>query len=109
MRGPAAAAREAARPAAGEGAEAMLVQLTMRRTDGQAAPGSPVDGIRVLALLPGSWHKHLEQVAGDIVIRIRAEGTTAGGVRAEVARILTSPEVSHLELVACRPLEGPRQ
>ncbi|MEN3539909.1 hypothetical protein AAH991_32700 [Microbispora sp. ZYX-F-249] len=83
----------------------MLYQLTMRRSAPWSAPTSPVDGIRVLALLPRQWQKDLSQVAGEIVIRIRAgEETTSEEVHAEVERALASSELSHLELVACRPV-----
>ncbi|OPG14613.1 hypothetical protein [Microbispora sp. GKU 823] len=83
----------------------MVYQLTMRRSAPWSAPTSPVDGIRVLALLPRRWQKDLSQVAGEIVIRISAgEEATSEDVHAEVERALASSEVSHLELVACRPL-----
>lgn len=63
---------------------------------------SPIDGIRILALLPGEWIKDLKQTAGDIVIRVYAgDDTTSAQVRAEAARALTDPSVSHWELVAC--------
>ncbi|MFF0310068.1 hypothetical protein ACFYSC_21775 [Streptosporangium sp. NPDC004379] len=85
----------------------MLVQLTMRHIDGRPIPNSPVDGIRILALLPEKWHKDLRQATGDIVIRIRAEEeATSAQIRAEVTRILTRPEVSHLELVTCCALSA---
>ncbi|GII02135.1 hypothetical protein [Planobispora takensis] len=99
------------RRAAGVGAEegrgraTMLIQLTMRRTGAVPVPGSPIDGIRIMALLPSRWHKDLTQATGDIVIRVRTDaGTTSADVRAEVAEILTNPEVGHWELVTCRPL-----
>ncbi|MCG5216075.1 hypothetical protein [Streptosporangium sp. KLBMP 9127] len=83
----------------------MLIQLTMRRIDGLPIPNSPVDGIRILALLPSRWHKDVSQATGDIVIRVRTdEDTTSAQVRAEVTEILTAPEVDHWELVTCQPL-----
>ncbi|MCT9933208.1 hypothetical protein N5079_23645 [Planotetraspora sp. A-T 1434] len=83
----------------------MLVQLTMRQTGGRRIPHSPVDGIRIMALLPGRWHKDLTQATGDIVIRVRADDkTTSAEIRAQVVEILTNPEVSHWELVTCHTL-----
>ena len=88
----------------------MLYQLTMRRSALGPATGSPVDGIRVLALLPRQWQKDLSQASGEIVIRIRpGEKTTSEEIHAEVTRALASSEVSHLELVACRPLVAGRR
>jgi hypothetical protein len=83
----------------------MLIQLTMRKVDGLPVPGSPVDGIRIMALLPSRWHKDLSHATGDIVIRVRPdEPTTDAEVRAVVTEILTNPEVDHWELVTCRTL-----
>ncbi|HEX4817135.1 MAG TPA: hypothetical protein VFV66_30710 [Nonomuraea sp.] len=83
----------------------MLIQLTMRRVGGLPIPGSPIDGIRILALLPRNWAKDLSQATGDIVIRVRPdEPTTSAQVRDRVAEILTNPEVSHWELVTCHTL-----
>ncbi|MBG0829076.1 hypothetical protein HS041_14990 [Planomonospora sp. ID67723] len=83
----------------------MLIQLTMRRTSGVPIPNSPIDGIRIMALLPSRWHKDLTQATGDIVIRVRTDDdTTSADVRAEVSEILTNPEVDHWELVVCRTL-----
>ncbi|GIH94895.1 hypothetical protein ACFFMN_24710 [Planobispora siamensis] len=85
----------------------MLIQLTMRRTGGVPVPSSPIDGIRIMALLPSRWHKDLTQATGDIVIRVRTDGdTTSADVRAEVTEILANPEVGHWELVTCRPLHA---
>ncbi|MEU4579622.1 hypothetical protein ACBI99_07635 [Nonomuraea sp. ATR24] len=83
----------------------MLIQLTMRKVDGLPVPGSPVDGIRIMALLPSRWHKDLTQATGDIVIRVRPdEPTTSAQVRDVVAEVLTNPEIDHWELVTCRTL-----
>ncbi|MEV6983475.1 hypothetical protein AB0M95_19775 [Sphaerisporangium sp. NPDC051017] len=83
----------------------MLIQLTMRKAHGLPMPGSPVDGIRIMALLPSRWHKDLTQATGDIVIRVRTdEPTTTAQVRAVVTEILTNPEVDNWELVTCRTL-----
>lgn len=83
----------------------MLIQLTMRKADGPPVPGSPVDGIRIMALLPSRWHKDLTQATGDIVIRVRTDGpTTSAQVRDVVTEILTNPEIDDWELVTCRTL-----
>ncbi|WP_049563141.1 hypothetical protein [Nonomuraea sp. SBT364] len=83
----------------------MLIQLTMRKVDGLPVPGSPVDGIRIMALLPSRWHKDLTQATGDIVIRVRPDGaTTSAQVRDVVTEVLTNPEIDHWELVTCRTL-----
>lgn len=87
----------------------MLVQLTMRRAAGESFVNSPVDGIRILALLPRKWRKDLRQSAGDIVIRVQTdEDVTGAEISAEVTRILTNPEVSHWRLVTCHTLSPTR-
>ncbi|WP_214410616.1 hypothetical protein [Sphaerisporangium fuscum] len=83
----------------------MLVELTIRRTAGEPSPNSPVDGIRILALLPTQWRKDLKNVTGDIAIRIQTdENITKDQIRAEVNAVLTNPEVSDWELVNCHTL-----
>ncbi|MEV7966109.1 hypothetical protein AB0O34_09005 [Sphaerisporangium sp. NPDC088356] len=83
----------------------MLVELTIRRTAGEPLPNSPVDGIRILALLPKEWRKDLKNVTGDIAIRVHTdEEITSAQIRAEVTAILTNPEVSDWELVNCHAL-----
>ncbi|MEV4101415.1 hypothetical protein AB0J42_14255 [Nonomuraea sp. NPDC049649] len=83
----------------------MLIQLTMRQVDGLPIPGSPVDGIRIMALLPRTWEKDLTQASGDIVIRVCPdEPTTCARVREQVTEILTNPEVDRWELVSCHTL-----
>ncbi|WP_248964390.1 hypothetical protein [Sphaerisporangium perillae] len=87
----------------------MLVELTIRRTAGEPLPASPVDGIRILALLPNEWRKDLKHVTGDIAIRVHTdEETTGARIRARVTEILTNPEVSDWELVNCRTLTNGR-
>ncbi|GGL07253.1 hypothetical protein Sme01_11860 [Sphaerisporangium melleum] len=84
----------------------MLVELTMHR----AAPtrptaNSPIDGIRILALLPDEWRKDLRQANGGIVIRVDTEDdTTSDQIRATVAEVLKDPAISHWELSACQTL-----
>ena len=83
----------------------MLVELTIRRTAGEPSPNSPVDGIRIIALLPSRWRKDLGNVVGDIAIRIQTdERVTGDQIREEVAAILTDPEAGDWELVRCRTL-----
>ncbi|MCW2877909.1 MAG: hypothetical protein JWQ95_2009 [Sphaerisporangium sp.] len=87
----------------------MLVELTIRRTAGEPSPNSPVDGIRILALLPKQWRKDLRHVTGEIAIRVQTdEKITDAQIRAEVTSILTNPEVSDWELVTCHPLTNGR-
>ncbi|SDQ30446.1 hypothetical protein [Thermostaphylospora chromogena] len=98
---------ESAAVAGEEGTGAVLIRLTARRDGGPPMPGSPIDGIRVMALLPAGWAKDLHLVAGDIVIRVRPdEPATSAQVRARVAEILACPEVGHLELVSCHALSA---
>jgi hypothetical protein len=92
----------------------MLVVLTMRRVERQPSDDSPVDGVRMLALLPRQWHKEFKQAAGYIAIRIRAdEETSTAQIRAQVVAILTNPEVSRWRLVSFETLtsshQGPRK
>ncbi|MEU8268800.1 hypothetical protein AB0B89_16705 [Sphaerisporangium sp. NPDC049002] len=83
----------------------MLVELRIRRTAGEPSPNSPVDGIRILALLPKEWRKDLKNVTGDIAIRVHTdEEISSAQIRAEVTAILTNPEVSDWELVTCHAL-----
>lgn len=89
----------------------MLVELTMRRVPGGIPINSPVDGIRIMALLPRGWEKDLRQSIGEIVIRVNTdEELTDVDIRARVAEILTNPEVSGWRVVACHTLAtGPRE
>lgn len=83
----------------------MLVELTMRRTAGEPAGDSPVDGIRILALLPERWRKDLRQATGDVVIRVHTdEDVTGAQIRAEAVEALTDPAISHWELADCHVL-----
>jgi hypothetical protein len=90
----------------------MLFELRLRRHQADEPVHSPIDGIRILALLPGRWRKDLRQATGDIVIRVHVDDDiTPAQVRAEVGAVLANPEVSHWELVACHTLSvgrGPR-
>ena len=79
----------------------MLFELTMRRRLPKMPGNSPIDGIRILALLPTEWNKDLKQATGDVVIRVRVEdGTSREDLRTRVAQILTDPAVSHWEVVS---------
>ncbi|MEU8271210.1 hypothetical protein AB0B89_29135 [Sphaerisporangium sp. NPDC049002] len=83
--------------------------MTMRRAGGNTAPNSPVDGIRILALLPRHWHKDLRHVLGHIAIRVHIdEDTTDTRIRAQVAAILTHPEAGDWELATLHTLAGGR-
>ncbi|MBB6472672.1 hypothetical protein [Sphaerisporangium rubeum] len=83
----------------------MLFELTLRRTVDGGGVQSPIDGIRILALLPPRWRKDLKQATGDIVIRVNTdEDLTNSEVRAKVINVLANPEVSHWRLVSCHTL-----
>ncbi|MFF5210461.1 hypothetical protein [Streptosporangium sp. NPDC000396] len=83
----------------------MLVELTMRRTTLEPPSNSPIDGVRILSLLPEQWRKELRLANGDIVIRVHIDDdTTATQIRTEVTAALTAPEVSHWELATCDTL-----
>jgi hypothetical protein len=79
----------------------MLAELTFRRRPPHWPDGSPIDGIRLLALLPTDWRMDLRQATGDIVIRVYARDTTAADMRGQVAAALADPAVRHWELLAC--------
>jgi hypothetical protein len=80
----------------------MLVELTLRRKPPRLTNNSPIDGIRILALLPREWLMDLRQATGDVVIRVYTEGSASSAeIRSEVARALTDPSVCHWHLVAC--------
>lgn len=80
----------------------MVVQLTVRRVSGEEGTGSPVDGIRIMALLPPRWRKELGPIGGDIIIRVHPdEEITPAQIRAEVIKALENPEVRNWKLTAC--------
>jgi hypothetical protein len=80
----------------------MLVVLTMRRIIEQPSSDSPVDGRRMLALLPRHWRKDFREGGGHIAIRIHTdENTTTAQIRAQVMATLTNPEISRWRLVTC--------
>ncbi|MCW2882344.1 MAG: hypothetical protein JWQ95_6444 [Sphaerisporangium sp.] len=88
----------------------MLVELTMHRTTtSQPSANSPIDGIRILALLPEEWRKDLKRANKDIVIRVdTADDTTSAQIEATVTEVLSDPAISHWELRACHTLNtGP--
>jgi hypothetical protein len=85
----------------------LLVELTINPTGPRQASNSPVDGIRILALLPQTWHKELARTSGEIVIRVdTADDTTPDQVHDTVAAALTDPALRHWRLDACRPVTG---
>lgn len=80
----------------------MLVELRMRRRPPRISGDSPIDGIRILALLPEKWHKDLRQATGDVIIRVHADDyASSEDIRAEVTARLTDPAVSNWEVVTC--------
>ncbi|GII89223.1 hypothetical protein Ssi03_72130 [Sphaerisporangium siamense] len=86
----------------------MLVELTMHSAGLGPAPNSPIDGIRILALLPEEWRKDLRQANGEIVIRVETgDDITSTEISARVKEALTDPTVSHWRLYACDPVPGP--
>ncbi|WP_214411846.1 hypothetical protein [Sphaerisporangium fuscum] len=83
----------------------MLVELTMRQTTSGAPAASPIDGIRIMALLPDGWRKDLRQANGEIVIRVdTADESTSAQIAAMVTEVLTDPAISHWELRTCHAL-----
>jgi hypothetical protein len=85
----------------------MLVELTMRRKSPCLSNNSPIDGIRILALLPKEWSKDLTQVDGDVIVRVHAEGIASGReIYSEAVRVLDDPAISHWSLVACVTCAG---
>ncbi|MFD8527781.1 hypothetical protein ACFV0L_10260 [Streptosporangium canum] len=80
----------------------MLVELTIKHITPKAPKNSPVDGVRILSLLPAQWRKELVSANGEIVVRVHTDdGATAAQVRVKVTAALTAPEVSHWRLATC--------
>ncbi|WP_433236582.1 hypothetical protein ACQPYK_27330 [Streptosporangium sp. CA-135522] len=80
----------------------MLVELRIRRITSEPSHNSPIDGVRILSLLPGQWRKELTAANGDIVIRVHTDDdTTTAQIRVKVTAALSAPEVSHWELATC--------
>ncbi|MEU9889408.1 hypothetical protein AB0M95_03360 [Sphaerisporangium sp. NPDC051017] len=83
----------------------MLVELTMHSAGLGPPPNAPIDGIRILALLPGEWRKDLRQANGEIVIRVETgDDITRAQIHAMVTEALSDPSVSHWRLHACEPV-----
>ncbi|MEV7969831.1 hypothetical protein AB0O34_28200 [Sphaerisporangium sp. NPDC088356] len=83
----------------------MLVVLTMRRLKGEPSGEPPLDGERMLALLPRQWRKDFREGAGYIAIRIHTdENITSAQIREQVVAILSNPEVTRWRLVSCETL-----
>jgi adenylosuccinate synthase len=82
----------------------MLVQLTIRRATSMPMWESPLDGIRVLALLPRQWRKDLKKVNDGIVVQVQVHGVTPEEIHAEVTTALADSEIGPWELVACAVL-----
>lgn len=80
----------------------MVIELIVRRTDGTKIPHSPIDGIRVLAAMPGHWRTHLRQAIGDIVVHVQTD--QAENIGNEVKELFEDPENHEWVLVACRTL-----
>ncbi|MEU8270548.1 hypothetical protein AB0B89_25745 [Sphaerisporangium sp. NPDC049002] len=83
----------------------MLVVLTLRRIIGKPSGEPPLDGERMLALLPRQWRKDFREGSGYIAIRIHTdEDITTAQIRAQVVAVLTNPEVTRWRLVSCETL-----
>ncbi|WP_214409139.1 hypothetical protein [Sphaerisporangium fuscum] len=83
----------------------MLVVLTMRHVTGRPSDTALIDGSGMLALLPRQWSKEFHQGSRYAAIRIQTDDDTGTGlVRAQVAAILTNPEMSNWELLTCEAL-----
>ncbi|GII88174.1 hypothetical protein Ssi03_61640 [Sphaerisporangium siamense] len=91
----------------GDGQAPALVELTIRRRDGNTAPNSLVAGIRILSLLPRHWRKDVKQTGDGMALRVHADLPAAARIRDEVAAVLTNPEVGEWEVAACRTLPPP--
>ncbi|WP_424529104.1 hypothetical protein ACOZ38_05785 [Sphaerisporangium viridialbum] len=86
----------------------MLVELTMHTTPAHPSGKSPIDGIRILALLPDQWSKDLTQANGEITIRVETgDDTTPDEIQETVTEALTDPAISHWHLHTCHPLPTP--
>ncbi|MEV7967220.1 hypothetical protein AB0O34_14735 [Sphaerisporangium sp. NPDC088356] len=84
----------------------MLVELTMHTTPAHPSGKSPIDGIRILALLPDQWSKDLTQANGEITIRVETgdDTTTTAQIQRTVTEALTDPAISHWRLHTCHPV-----
>ncbi|MFC4590511.1 hypothetical protein [Sphaerisporangium corydalis] len=83
----------------------MLVELTMHTTPSHPSADSPIDGIRILALLPEQWRKDLSQANGEIIIRVDTQDDTTGEqVEETITAVLDDPAISHWSLRACQTL-----
>ncbi|GAA3841761.1 hypothetical protein GCM10022226_75330 [Sphaerisporangium flaviroseum] len=83
----------------------MLVELTMHTTPPHLSGKSPIDGIRILALLPDHWRKNLRQANGEIIIRVETDDDiTTTQIQETVTEVLTDPAISHWRLRACHTL-----
>ncbi|WP_031158503.1 hypothetical protein [Streptosporangium roseum] len=80
----------------------MMVELTIKRITPEAPNNSPIDGVRILSLLPAQWRKELITANGEIVVRVHTDdGTTTAQIRVKVTAALTAPEVSQWRLATC--------
>ncbi|MDH2426153.1 hypothetical protein [Sphaerisporangium sp. TRM90804] len=78
----------------------------MRPRSGPSTP-TPVDGIRILAQLPGSWQTSFSHGDSTLTLRIdTSDDTTAAQIAATVTQVLTDPAISHWHVYACRPLNS---
>ncbi|WP_214414859.1 hypothetical protein [Sphaerisporangium fuscum] len=83
----------------------MFAELTMRRTSPLTPDSARVDGVRILALLPRRWSRHLRQAGEQIVIRVDTDDeSTSAQLRATVSATLTHPSLHHWHLTTCHPL-----
>ncbi|MCW2880414.1 MAG: hypothetical protein JWQ95_4514 [Sphaerisporangium sp.] len=83
----------------------MLVELTMHTTPPHPSGNSPIDGIRILALLPEQWRKDLRQANGEIVIRVDTDdATTSAEIQETVIAALADTAINHWRLQTCNPV-----
>jgi hypothetical protein len=83
----------------------MLVAAILHRAAPGALAASPVDGIRVLALLPPHWRTGLTTANGTITLRLdTTDDTTPAEVRAALTSALADPALNHWRLGSCRPV-----
>ncbi|MFC6087188.1 hypothetical protein [Sphaerisporangium aureirubrum] len=85
----------------------MLVEAILHGATPGTPTASPVDGIRVLALLPSHWRTGLTTANGTITLRLdTTDDTTHAEVQAALTTALADPALNHWRLGSCRSLSS---
>ncbi|MDX6741603.1 hypothetical protein [Actinocorallia sp. A-T 12471] len=80
----------------------MFMEVTLRRVPPDPN-NSPVDGIRILAMLPRHWRTGLRRESGDVIIEVRLDASaTARAIRREISRAIADPSVGDWEPAGSR-------